>query len=334
MQQVKRGFDHMRTVLIFVGIIALVAIAVGAYLVFGVRSSDGPTSLPAEISGSVDVDSAPVATPDAISTRNPPTFDIVRVDTTGEAVMAGRADPGDTIQVLANGVVIGETVADMRGDWTLIVATPMDEGDQEITLVSTNADGDSVASEQAVVVGVPERADEAPLVVLSSPNEASRILQGPRDGVRQGTLVLSSVDYDETGNVIFAGEAEPGATVRVYVADQPVGSARADNDSRWTLQPRYSIPPGLYTLRVDLISDEDGSVLERVEVPFERALQSDIVMSSGRVIVQPGNSLWLIAREVYGEGVSYTAIYRANDDQIRDPDLIYPGQIFEVPNAN
>jgi len=51
------------------------------------------------------------------------------------------------------------------------------------------------------------------------------------------------------------------------------------------------------------------------------------------VVVQPGNSLWRIARRLYGSGWQYTVIYAANRDQIRDPDLIYPGQIFDVPEA-
>ena len=49
------------------------------------------------------------------------------------------------------------------------------------------------------------------------------------------------------------------------------------------------------------------------------------------VTVQPGYSLWRIARENYGEGVLYVQVYEANRDKIRDPDLIYPGQIFTVP---
>ncbi|HCR67353.1 MAG TPA: hypothetical protein DIW38_12725, partial [Oceanicaulis sp.] len=52
---------------------------------------------------------------------------------------------------------------------------------------------------------------------------------------------------------------------------------------------------------------------------------------AGRVIVQPGNSLWRIARRLYGEGLQYTVIYEANRDQIRDPNLIYPGQVFSAP---
>ncbi len=50
-------------------------------------------------------------------------------------------------------------------------------------------------------------------------------------------------------------------------------------------------------------------------------------------MVQPGNSLWRIANHVYGSGFQYTLIYEANDDQIRDPDLIYPGQMFALPGA-
>ncbi len=47
--------------------------------------------------------------------------------------------------------------------------------------------------------------------------------------------------------------------------------------------------------------------------------------------VQPGNTLWAIARESYGEGPLFVRVFEANRDRIRDPDLIYPGQIFEIP---
>jgi hypothetical protein len=53
----------------------------------------------------------------------------------------------------------------------------------------------------------------------------------------------------------------------------------------------------------------------------------------GRVVIQPGNNLWQISRVIYGKGVQYTVIYEANKDQIRNPDLIYPGQIFETPGS-
>ena len=58
-------------------------------------------------------------------------------------------------------------------------------------------------------------------------------------------------------------------------------------------------------------------------------------MPSGTVaFVQPGNSLWRIARRTLGQGLRYTVIYEANRDQIRDPNLIYPGQVFLIPQVN
>ncbi len=325
----------MRIILIFVGLIALGAVAVLAYMLLGAPASNVPSDVASE-----EARPAPAAVNDlaasvpAMGERDLPTFDIVRVDRTGEAVMAGRAQPSETIRVLANGEVIGETVADGRGEWTLIVTAPLDQGDQEIILTATDANGRTLTSTQVVVVAVPDRPDAPPLVVLSSPDAPSRVLQGPQDGVRQGALVLSSVDYDDEGNVIFAGEAEPGAAVRVYVGDRSVGATRADEDGNWSLQPRQAIAPGLYTLRVDLLNENDGTARERIEVPFERAAPADIILRGGRVVVQPGNSLWRIARAVYGEGIRYTVIYEANQDQIRDADLIYPGQIFDVPSRN
>ena len=56
--------------------------------------------------------------------------------------------------------------------------------------------------------------------------------------------------------------------------------------------------------------------------------------ATGRVVIQPGNNLWQISRVIYGRGRQYTVIYEANKTQIRDPDKIYPGQIFDTPGSN
>ncbi|MDW4548885.1 LysM peptidoglycan-binding domain-containing protein [Defluviimonas sp. D31] len=61
------------------------------------------------------------------------------------------------------------------------------------------------------------------------------------------------------------------------------------------------------------------------DAPRTPATQASIVT------VQPGFTLWRIARENYGSGILYVKVYEANKEQIRDPDLIYPGQIFTVP---
>ena len=59
----------------------------------------------------------------------------------------------------------------------------------------------------------------------------------------------------------------------------------------------------------------------------ERATFTD----TGRVVVKPGHTLWELAANTYGDGVKYVKIFHANRNAIRDADLIYPGQIFELP---
>jgi nucleoid-associated protein YgaU len=48
-------------------------------------------------------------------------------------------------------------------------------------------------------------------------------------------------------------------------------------------------------------------------------------------VVSRGDSLWRISRVTYGAGTRYAVVYKANRDQIRDPNRIYPGQIFVLP---
>ena len=91
--------------------------------------------------------------------------------------------------------------------------------------------------------------------------------------------------------------------------------------------------PGMHTLRIDMIG-ADGSVVARVETPFERSSVVADLKGKGFIVVQPGNSLWRIARRTYGRGLHYTVIHQANNDQIADPHLIYPGQIFVLPKVN
>ena len=87
-------------------------------------------------------------------------------------------------------------------------------------------------------------------------------------------------------------------------------------------------------MRIDQL-DVNGQVAARVEVPFERGVADEVrrQIAEGQVVIQPGNNLWNIARQIYGTGHRFTTIYQANRDQIRDPNLIYPGQVLTTPAA-
>ena len=263
-----------------------------------------------------------------------PTFDIVRVERGGDTVVAGRAAPGAKVRLIDNGSVIAEAVADSRGEFVMVLETPLASGDRQLRLEAELTDGTLVNSEQVVTVSVPDRPDAEALVVLQSPEGASRVLQGTGVAVEGGALTLDVVDYGAGGAVIFSGRTTPGGAVRIYVDNAPAGDAVADGDGRWEITSAIAIVPGVHTLRVDAL-DGAGQVLARLEAPFERATPEDVdlVLKDGRVVIQPGNNLWNIARRLYGSGFRYTVIYEANKGQIRDPNLIYPGQVFTTPDA-
>ena len=171
----------------------------------------------------------------------------------------------------------------------------------------------------ALVVSTP--ATGGPSTVIQAPG-------GPDTLARSGTLVLGAVDYDEHGQMTISGQGPTGTTVRVYVDNQPVGEATAGADGRWTVQPAEAVEVGRRVVRVDQIGPA-GTVASRLEVPFERLT----LARPGVVTIVRGDNLWNIARSRYGDGLRYTAIYEANKSQIRDPNLIYPGQTFVIPKT-
>ncbi len=292
----------------------------------------------------------PTAPAPATPPRAPPvepSFDVVRVATDGMAVIAGRAEPGATVIVLDGETEIARVVADQRGEWVAIPAKPLAGGNRELSLL-VRGPGDAAGrrSDRVVVVVVPERQrqDGAPAaggaVALAVPrdpqNQApSRVLQAPAAPAGQATalpLTLETIDYDQAGEVVLSGRAPAGTTLQVYLDGRPIGRATADPEGRWMLRPENPVSPGVYTLRVDQFG-ADGRVAQRIELPFARAEpQPEPGPTVDRIVVQPGNSLWRIARRVYGAGTRYTVIYEANKGMIRDPDLIYPGQVFSLPD--
>ena len=149
-----------------------------------------------------------------------------------------------------------------------------------------------------------------------------------------GDVALDAISYDEEGEVLLSGRGQETAFVRVYLDNAPLATSRIRDDGRWRITlPQVDI--GTYTLRVDQLS-EAGEVIARVESPFLRESPEVLLTATTdgpvtAITVQPGNTLWAIARDRYGEGLDYLKVYQANKDRIRDPDLIYPGQIFDLP---
>jgi len=265
--------------------------------------------------------STAAGTPPAVPAGPPaPEFDVVRVDADGNAVIAGRAAPGSTVTVRSGNTVIGTVTADQSGAFALAPDNPLAPGAQQLTLAETLPGGQNVAGQTSASVDVPKQAASGPaLAVVSGPN-GSKVLSG--QGPAAGTLGLGTVDYDANGHAIFSGTARPGDKISLSLDQAKLGDAVAGPDGRWRLNAQVPQQDG--TLRVT-----DGA-LPAATAPFALETLPD-ALADGHVVIAPGQNLWLIARHVYGHGNMYTLIYNANESEIRDPNLIFPGQAFALP---
>jgi hypothetical protein len=292
-----------------------------------------------------------------------PSFDVVRVNPHRDVVMAGKAAPNADVTIRHGDVIIGAVRADGRGEWVFVPKKPLPAGNRKLTLTSKSPDGTVIAADRDVIVAIPEIGKDIGGRSLSGKNVGSRsgplAVLVPRDGVgvshviqkpgqsvnsdvasKDGSkaeelppLALDAVDYDQSGRLVVTGRAAPDRNVNVYLDDRFIGAAPVGEAERWEVAPTRDVRPGLYALRIDQV-DRQGKVDARIETRFARAGQTDQTLPDGAVQVLSGNSLWRIARRIYGRGIQYTVIYDANRGQIRDPNLIFPGQVFLVPPVN
>lgn len=341
-----------------------------------------------------------------------PAFDEVRREPDGMTVVAGRAAPGATVQLLRDGEVIATTTADRSGKFASLAMIPPD-GQGHVLALTQKINGTDIPSLDEIILA-PTKADtpEDPVVVaeaaLAAPVEGGQtsepvttqpaatengvtpevvtpaepdgavpesitdaqarepetvvpgttapaepetpeiaVLKSTAEGVEllntvapevMDSVALDTISYSDVGDVQLAGRAQPETqAVRVYLDNDAVINLPVDDQGRW----RGDVPDvdeGIYTLRVDEVA-ADGSVTSRVETPFKRESASVLAEVSARqegpikaITVQTGATLWAIARDRYGDGRLYVRVFKANKSDIRDPDLIYPGQVFDLPD--
>lgn len=303
------------------------AIALAISLSLWSNSHDGGTvaetpTAPPPAAKSANADAAKEALP-------APSFDIVRINAQGETVIAGRGAPKAEIIILDGGKELGRVTADARGEWVFLPENPLAPGSRDLSLKAINPDGKTIDGAAPVVLMVPERGKDksGALAVKINADGSIEILQDAviKDGA--GTVSVSAVKYDDKGRLSVAGKAPAKAKLRVYLDNAPLGQASADEQGRWSINKRAELRAGSHSIRVDELDDK-GKVAARAEISFT---PTGTLPPEGKITVEPGNSLWRIARKTYGTGFDYMTLYQANKDQIRDPNRIYPGQVFNVP---
>lgn len=335
--------------------------------------------------------------------KSAPAFDVVRVDPTGETVIAGRAAPGASVELMLDGVRHSRVVADPSGLFAL-VPDPLPAGSHELVLQVTNGDGTRIRSQQSVTVVVAANRRDAPLVTITTPGQPAVVLSRPDGGTSAASakpapsesgrpapagegakaaeassaksrksVQIASVETEGAGRLLVSGSASPAAVIRLYLNDTFIAPASAGSDGKVSFAIERGMQAGSYKVRLDDVDAVSGQVRSRAEVPFEMPQQVASLPASGRgerdgapakvasagdgagtsrthpaptgaeggptvvvpeintAIVSRGESLWAISKRTYGQGLRYSVIYGANAKQIRDPNLIYPGQLFVLP---
>ena len=380
--------------------VALVAV-IGAALVFGIQhirrapavEAKAVTAAPTA-STSKPTPSAPDQTPSALATVQEqakavaaalalspplsdradgvPAFDVARIEPTGDAVVAGRAAPGATVELLRNGELHDRAVADQSGQFVMV--TPrLPSGTYDLTLRSKAPDGHEATSKQSVAVALGPSPNEKPVVALMTPDKPTVVLSQPAaPKPMAGMVVIEAVEMEPSGKFHVSGRARPGAEVRLYLNDSFIASVTAGPDERFAVTINEGISPGNYRVRLDELGSTSGTVRARAEVPFNvpdtavtasmQAMASKrpdmaapqhtqlaaatpptippdnsspsavVVPKIATTTVSRGDSLWRISRLAYGVGTRFAVVYRANREQIRNPNLIYPGQTFVLPS--
>ena len=256
--------------------------------------------------------------------ENNPAFDLVRVDEDGSAIIAGSAKPNSEVRLLVDGKELETAEADASGAFAILTTIPSGEKPLELQLEDVN---DSNIKSADTVLIIPNKEAEAsgPKIIIAE-SDGKIIVQEQNDiAPKIQPLSLDTINYAASGDVILAGRASSEQIVRVYVDNKPVVLGEV-TDGKWNFEIP-NIEEGIYTLRVDAINNE-GKVVDRVESPFQRVIRE---MEDGQATIQPGFTLWKLAELKYGFGMRYVQIFEANRDSIKDPDLIYPGQVFQIP---
>jgi nucleoid-associated protein YgaU len=323
-----------------------------------------------------------------------PVFDVARIGPAGEAVIAGRAAPGASVELLRAGTVHDKTVADQSGEF-VFVPNPLPPGDYSLTLRATQSDGTVLTSKNSVAVALRSGKPDVVLALLEKPPGA--LPGGKPDASRSADIAIVAVESKESGKLYVSGRSEPGATVKLYLNGSYIASATASAEGRVAFAIGSGITPGNYRVRLDVVDGAAG-LRSRAEGSFSapalnasasataaapsapdapgsasvaglaeakptldgggsvgRQLSASAASASGpapevsaatiepegvavvprigTAVVNRGDNLWHISRSTYGQGVRYSKIYDANRHQIRNPAVIFPGQIFVLPKA-
>ncbi|WP_349364189.1 MAG: LysM peptidoglycan-binding domain-containing protein [Roseitalea porphyridii] len=307
-------------------------------------AADAPADAPRQETGETTELAALPEAPEAAETEPPAQAEgpadipaMLRIEAVeidgNELFVAGAATPGTRLRLYANAMLLGDTIASEGGRFLVQVRRELPVGDYIIradaidkatgqvlrraSVPFTRSAGERLA---AVAVAPSARLPQTPPTVPFAELTPATPTPGDSDSAASAeTPVTPAVPETEADPVAQEATGAPDD-------DAPVAAAPASRDTEVAAAPSGPAEPVVAPQALGVLQ---GPPAVAADVP---QTTSELVPTGESVIIRRGDTLWQISRRVYGEGVKYTTIYLANEQQISDPDRIWPGQIFDVPD--
>jgi nucleoid-associated protein YgaU len=330
----------------------------------------GPNALAAAQAKADGVAAALAGSPVPPDGDDMPAFDVARIEPTGEAVIAGRTTPGATVELLRNGELHDRVVADQSGQFVM-VPPRFPSGTYELTLRSKQPDGKQTTSRQSVAVAIEPGSTDRPVVALMTPGKPAVVLSPASKPMAGAVVVESveiepggrfhasgrahpggavRLYLDDTFVASATAGADGSFAVTINQGVAP-GNYRVRLDEvepnsgavRARAEVPFNVPDTMATASVpaeakaskprDIAAARQPQLAAAgASVSADRSSPSTVVVPKiATTTVSRGDSLWRLSRYTYGVGTRYAVIYKANREQIRNPNLIRPGQIFVLP---
>lgn len=224
-----------------------------------------------------------------------------------EADVAGEDDSADEA-----------VIAEAKEEETKAPVAPQEVPAATVVVEAVEIEGDTIFVAGSATPGHAVRVyADAKLLGESLVSEGSRFLVEEKRELAVGNYLIRADLIDKSGNVVARAtvpfEREPGEAIAAVAAPASDAPQVVVEDKQ---APTIQEP-------ADAAPQVDAAPPAETAAPLQRA--------DGSVIIRRGDSLWRISRRVYGHGIRYSTIYLANQDQISNPDRIWPGQVFALP---
>ncbi|MEO3998663.1 LysM peptidoglycan-binding domain-containing protein [Mesorhizobium sp. CAU 1732] len=287
-------------------------------------SAETGTGPDASTSGEAQVAAAPPAGDNVTSSeQQPATGSVVVVEAVeiegGTIFVAGVAEPGRTVRVYADEIFLGDARASEGGRFLVEAQRDLAVGNYVIRADLLDADG-TVISRAAVPF---EREPGESIAAVAAPAQP----QPAANGVTDGSAAQSAGDTQQD----VAAGAPPAASSDTQAAPTASEDIASAPDAQQPAPANQPAAPAAAGDEAQSETDTEIAAAPEAGGNDDGLTAPKLQRVDGAVIIRRGDSLWRISRRVYGMGVRYSTIYLANQDQIRNPDRIWPGQVFSVP---